>query len=129
MVAFSVIVQAGLVPTVARLLHLPMRTVNTEPWALGVRLRDEPQGVDRFTVSAGSPADGRTIEELADLPGDLWVSFVIRDQQLLTVRPDTTLLAGDDVLIIAEPSEHPQLTTIFAAPSTSPQQEPPNEPG
>ena len=128
-VAFSVIVQAGLVPTVARLLHLPMRTVNTEPWALGVRLRDEPQGVDRFTVSAGSPADGRTIEELADLPGDLWVSFVIRDQQLLTVRPDTTLLAGDDVLIIAEPSEHPQLTTIFAAPSTSPQQEPPNEPG
>ena len=27
------------------LLRLPMRTVEPEPWALGVRLRDEPQGV------------------------------------------------------------------------------------
>ena len=128
-VAFSVIVQAGLVHMAARLLHLPMRTVNTEPWALGVRLRDEPKGVDRFTVGAGSPADGRTIEELADLPGDLWVSFVIRDQQLLTVRPDTTLLAGDDVLVITEPSDHSQLVTIFATPPASAPQEPPNDPG
>lgn len=124
-VAFSVIVQAGLVPTAARVMKLPMRTVNTEPWALGVRLQDEPEGVDRFTVSAGSPADGRTIEELGNLPGDLWVSFVVRDQQLLKVRPDTTLLAGDDVLVIAEPSDHAQLTTIFAPPS----QEPPNGQG
>ena len=56
-----------------------------------MRLRDEPDGVHRFTVAPGSPADGRTIEELADLPGDIWVSFVVRDHQLLTVRGDTTL--------------------------------------
>ena len=91
-------------------------------------MRDEPQGVERFTVSVGSPADGRTIEELAELPGDLWVSFVVRDQQLLTVRPDTTLLAGDDVLVIAEPSDHHHLTAIFTAPAAGAGQEPPVDP-
>ena len=59
-VVFSVVVQGSLVPTVARLLRLPMRPVEPEPWALGVRLRDEPDGVHRLTVTAGSPADGRT---------------------------------------------------------------------
>ncbi len=112
-VAFSVVFQAGLVPTAARLLALPMRTVEIEPWALGVRLQDEPEGVGRFTVCQGSPAEGRTIENLADLPGEVWVSFVIRNQQLLKVRPDTTLLAGDDVLVLAEPDDYARLVAMF----------------
>ena len=90
-VIFSVVVQGSLVPTVARALRLPMRTVQPEPWALGIRLREEPEGFHRFTVAPGSPADGRTIEQLADLPVDVWVSLVVRDQQLLNVRGDTTL--------------------------------------
>lgn len=101
-VVFSVLVQGSLVPTVARALRLPMRTVQPEPWALGIRLRTEPEGFHRFTISPGSPADGRTVEELADLPVDVWVSFVVRDHQLLTVRGDTTLRAGDDVLVLAD---------------------------
>lgn len=112
-VVFSVVLQAGLVPTVAKKLHLPMRTVQPQPFALGVRLKDEPEGVDVFTVRAGSPADGRSIRELEDLPGTAWVSFVVRDQQLIKVRPDTVLAAGDDVLLIAEPDEHPALTAVF----------------
>ena len=90
-VVFSVLVQGSLVPTVARAAAAADAHREPEPWALGVRLRDEPEGVHRFTVAPGSPADGRTIEELANLPGDVWVSFVVRDQQLLTVRGDTTL--------------------------------------
>lgn len=82
-VVFSVLVQGSLVPTVARALRLPMRTVQPEPWALGIR--PEPEGFHRFTISPGSPADGRTVEGLADLPVDVWVSFVVRDHQSLTV--------------------------------------------
>ena len=44
-VAFSVLVQGSLVPTVARALHLPMRLVEPQPWSLGVRLAEEPEGV------------------------------------------------------------------------------------
>ena len=59
---------------------VPMRTVEPEPWALGVRLQDEPRDCTAH-VTAGSPADGRAI---ADLPcGDAWVSLVIRDGTLL----------------------------------------------
>jgi len=109
----------------ARVLRVPMRTVHPEPWSLGIRLRDEPEGFHRFTIAPGSPADGRTIEQLADLPVDVWVSFVVRDQQLLTVRSDTTLYAGDDLLVLADDRDRPELTAIF---ETSGSDLPPGEP-
>ena len=41
-VVSSVLIQGSLVPTVAGLLHLPMRTREPEPWSLGVRLPSNP---------------------------------------------------------------------------------------
>jgi cell volume regulation protein A len=112
-VTFSVLVQGSLVPTVARLLRLPMRTVHPEPWSLGVRLREEPEGVHRMTISSGAPASGRRIDELADLPEDAWISLVVRDNRLLAVRGDTELLAGDQVLILADPDLRDVLGATF----------------
>jgi cell volume regulation protein A len=60
---YGIMVRGSMVPTVARRLKLPMRAV-------------EP---------AGAPAEGRTIAELADLPGDAWVNLILRDPQLLSV--------------------------------------------
>ena len=51
-VLISVVVQGGLVPTFARLLRVPMRLVDPEPWSLGVRFRDEPDGLHRYVVAA-----------------------------------------------------------------------------
>lgn len=116
-VVFSVVVQGSLVPAAARLLHLPMRTIQPEPWALGVRLAEEPEGVQRLTIAGGSPADGCTIAALAALPGDVWVSFVVRDRQLLAVRRDTMLLAGDEVLVLADPDLHDELVRAFEHPA------------
>jgi cell volume regulation protein A len=115
-VVFSVVVQGSLVPAAARLLRVPMRPVEPEPWALGVRLRDEPSGVHRLTIRAGSPADGRTVRDLAGLPGDAWVSFVVRDGQLVAIAPETRLRAGDDVLVLADPSLHDRLVRAFEGP-------------
>jgi cell volume regulation protein A len=94
-----------------------MRVVEPEPWALGVRLRDEPGGVHRLTIKAGSPADGRTIEDLAGLPGGAWVSFVVRGGQLVPITGDTRLRAGDDVLILAPSELGENLTTAFEGPA------------
>jgi len=116
-VVFSVVVQGSLVPAAAGLLHVQMRAVEPQPWALGVRLRDEPSGVHRLTIKAGSPADGATIDDLAGLPGDAWVSFVVRDGQLVPITGDTRLRPGDDVLVLAEPGLHEQLITAFEGPS------------
>jgi cell volume regulation protein A len=115
-VVFSVVVQGSLVPAAARLLHVPMYPVEPEPWALGVRLRDEPSGVHRLTIQAGSPADGHTIGDLAGLPGDAWVSFVVRDGQLVPIRPGTRLRADDEVLVLADPGLHEELARAFEEP-------------
>jgi len=112
-VIFSVVVQGSLVPAAARLLRVQMRTVEPEPWALGVRLRDEPSDVHRLTIAAGSLANGRTIADLSDLPGDAWVSFIVRNGRLVPIKADTTLRAGDDVLVLADVDLGENLTRAF----------------
>jgi cell volume regulation protein A len=112
-VAFSVAVQGSLVPTVARRLHLRMRMIEPEPWSYGVRLVQEPEGIHRVTVRRGAPADGCTIEGLADLPEDAWISLVVRDRQLLGVRGDTLLRAGDEVMVLAPPERAEAVRSAF----------------
>jgi cell volume regulation protein A len=112
-VTFSVLVQGSLVPAVAGLLRLPMRTVEPTPWALGVRLRDEPDSVVRLVVAAGSEADGRSVIEVGDLAGGVWVCFVVRAGVLVATRPDSRLAAGDQVTVLADPSLHADVVAAF----------------
>jgi potassium/hydrogen antiporter len=102
-VAFSVIVQGGLVPVVAHRTGVPMRTVEPEPWSLGVRFQHEPNGLHRYVIAEGAPAAGQAI---ADLPlgEDAWISLVSRNGELVQVRGDTVLQAGDEVVLLGEPS-------------------------
>ncbi|WP_082959079.1 potassium/proton antiporter [Mycobacterium sp. 852002-51613_SCH5001154] len=112
-VIFSVLVQGSSVPGVARLLELPMRTVQTQPWEIGVRLADEPEGVHRFSVAAGSAAEGCTVEGLSDRVGDIWVSIVVRTTGLVPVRGDTELQTGDEVVVLADPELRDTLAELF----------------
>ncbi len=112
-VVFSVVVQGSLSPIVARWLRVPMRVIEPQPWALGVRLRQEPDGVHRFTVRDGSPADGSTIQDLTDISESAWVSLVVRAGTLVPTRPGTTLQAGDDVVIFAGPETREELARTF----------------
>lgn len=98
-VVFSVIVQGSLVPTVARLCRVPMRSVELEPWALGVRLRERPEGVARHVVEEGSAADGSSVGEL-DIGEDTWISLVVREGGLVPVSGSTRLRVGDEVLVL-----------------------------
>ncbi|MEP6666773.1 MAG: cation:proton antiporter [Nocardioidaceae bacterium] len=115
-VIFSVVVQGSLVPLAAQHLRIPMRTREPEPWALGVRLRDEPQGVHRHQVETGSAADGSTIADLPISSDDVWVSFVVRESGLVRFRGSTRLLPGDQVVILADPALRDDLAALFAAP-------------
>jgi cell volume regulation protein A len=117
-VVFSVAVQGTLVPSEAPRLRLPMRRDEPEPWAVGVRLRDEPEGAHQVAVAAGSAVDGKTVQDAADLAGDVWISIVVRESQLVPVRADTTLLAGDTVVILAESGVPTEVTDLFTVPVT-----------
>jgi cell volume regulation protein A len=119
-VAFSVLVQGSLVTTVARALRLPMRSVQPQPWALGVRLAEEPEGVLRVVVGEGSPADGQTVDGIVDTAvdpehtDDIWVTLLVRNQALLAARGNTVLQSGDELLITADHRWHPQLRKLFS---------------
>ncbi len=112
-VLFSVVVQGGLVTTVARLVHLPVEVVPPEPWAFGVRLRDRPDGVYRLHVGAGSPVAGRRVAELQDLPEGAWITLLVRAGELVPVRGSTRLEAGDAVTVLAGAGEGEALESIF----------------
>ncbi|MEN3360176.1 MAG: potassium/hydrogen antiporter [Mycobacteriales bacterium] len=118
-VAFSVIVQGGLVPYVARRAGVAMRTVEPEPWSLGVRFQHEPSGLHRHVVGAGAPADGSTVADLA-LGEDAWISLLTRDGHLVQVRGDTDLHAGDEVLVLAEPDSDVDLPYLFTGSTERP---------
>ena len=111
-VAFSVVVQGGFVPSLAHRLHVPLRIIEPEPWSLGVRFREEPEGLHRFVVGRSAPADGIT---LAELPcgDDVWVIFIIRDGQLVPARADTRLEPADEGLVLTEGDETPGLDELF----------------
>jgi cell volume regulation protein A len=105
-VAFSVVVQGGLVPTVAKRCGVRMDEVEAKPFALGVRLRDEPEAARRFRVGRGAAAEGRTVAELHH-SADVWISVIVRDGVPLQLTGDTALAAGDEVLLLAQPSAEP----------------------
>jgi cell volume regulation protein A len=112
-VAFSVIVQGGTVPGVARRLKIPLRTIEPEPWSLGVRFQEEPEGLHRFVVAPRSPADSTSLRDLP-LPEYAWISLIIRGGRLVPVHAGTTLQAGDEVLVLAPGTD----TTSLSAPFT-----------
>ncbi|MGH3210099.1 MAG: cation:proton antiporter [Trebonia sp.] len=114
-VGFSVTVQGGLVPTLAHRLRIPLRTVEPEPWSLGVRFSEEPEGLHRYHVAPGAAADGAPVSQLP-CGENAWVSLVVRDGSLLTVTGDTTLQGGDDVLLLADPDETAPLEGYFTTP-------------
>jgi cell volume regulation protein A len=120
-VGFSVTIQGGLVPTLAHRLRIPLRTVEPEPWSLGVRFSEEPEGLQRYHVAPGAAADGAPVSELPS-GENAWLSLVVRDGSLLTVTGDTTLRAGDDVLLLADPDETVPLERYFTA--TVPKEKP-----
>lgn len=112
-VIVSVVLQGGLVPTVTRVLQLPVHIVEPEPWSVGVRLRSDPANVHSVTVARGSRAEGTAVSDLDGLPEDAWVTLLVRDGHLLAVRGDTLLKAGDRLTVLADAREADALRAAF----------------
>jgi cell volume regulation protein A len=100
-VLVSVVLQGSLIPLFARRLGIPMTVVEPEPWAVGVRLNEEPEGFHRLVVADGASAVGRRIDELG-LGDDAWISFIRRDGRLVRLKPSTRFKAGDEVLALVD---------------------------
>lgn len=97
-VLLSVIVQGGTVPAATSLLRIPTREEPPQPWAIGLRLRHAPDGLRRYTVAGGAPADGAAVAALCAGDASGWISMVSREGALVPLHDDTVLRAGDEVL-------------------------------
>jgi potassium/hydrogen antiporter len=113
-VTFSVIVQGGTIPTLARRLKIPLRTIEPEPWSLGIRFQENPEDLHRFVINAGAAAAGSTIGALS-LPEGAWISLIIRDGRPVPAHAGTLLQAGDEVLILASRNDEASLRGLFGA--------------
>jgi cell volume regulation protein A len=111
-VAFSVIVQGGTVPALARAMKVPLRTIEPEPWSIGIRFQEKPENLHRFVVHARAPALGKPIGGLR-LPEDAWISFIIREGHLIAAHADTILQPGDEVVVLAGDADEANLREIF----------------
>jgi len=121
-VLFSVVVQGGLVPWVADRCGVPMREVQVEPWALGVRLRDEPESARQYLVAPGSRADGGAVAASSpDRP--VWIAMAVRAGSLLQIRGDTVLQVGGEVIVLA-PEDGWDPGALFEGPLDRPAAEP-----
>jgi cell volume regulation protein A len=113
----SVIVQGGTVGTAARLLRIPMRSTQLEPYAVGLRATTPPTGAHQITVAAGTLADGTCI---GDLPGHNrthWIGLLTRDGTILPPAADTRLHPGDRLLVLTEPEHWPTTRALFDRPA------------
>ena len=90
----SVVIQGGLVPTIAARLRVPMQLRPVLPWELSVKLAEPPRGRVELAVERGSSADGARLQDLP-LGDRSWVTLVVRDAHAIPPRPDLTLRAGD----------------------------------
>jgi len=115
-VAFSVVVQGTTIPFVASRLGIPMRRVQPEPWDLSIRLRREPQGVQRFVVARGSRAAGEAIRDLP-LGDHTWVTLVVRDDKPQHARGSHVFEAGDEVVVLSDDTDAAALHRLFEAQS------------
>ncbi|WP_051367306.1 cation:proton antiporter domain-containing protein [Hamadaea tsunoensis] len=93
-VAFSVIVQGGLVGWMAKRCGVPVRERELRPWPLGIRLAGAPELLS-YVVEAGAPADGAAAGTLAEDHG-VWIALLVRDGALVPVSADTVVRAGDE---------------------------------
>ena len=111
-VLVSVVLQGGLVPVLGRALRVPMREIETRPWALDIRFASPPANLERHVVAAGSKADGAAAGEL--IPGDTaWIALVSRDGHMLQVRNGTRLAAGD--VVLTDIDDDNEIAELFSA--------------
>jgi cell volume regulation protein A len=111
-VLLSVVGQGTLVPSVAKVLAIPMHERDTFPWQLSVGLMREPENALEFVVAPGSRAEGREIRTIP-LGEHTWITLVVRDGAAIRAGGSLALRAGDRVVLLAEQENVSALSRLF----------------
>jgi potassium/hydrogen antiporter len=111
-VTFSVLVQGSTIGLAARRLRIPIRVRELEPYSLTVGLQEEPDGVVRYRVAAGSHAADRLVRDLA-IGDSTWISLIVRDGLPMQPRGSSRIQPGDEVLVLTDPLDEQVVRRVF----------------
>lgn len=123
-VVVSALVQGWSLPFVARLLGLETPQAPTPPLTLEISsLRHIDSDIVDYTVADDSRAAGRMVKELA-LPGGVVIALISRNEEIIPPQGNTTIEAGDHVILVLRPETRPIVDRIFSSHSREPHELP-----
>lgn len=85
-----------------------------------LRLRKGAVSLVEEKIAAGAAADGALVRDLK-LPEDCTLAAVIRKEDVIAVRGDTRLKAGDEVLAVVATEQKPALAAVLGHSGTAKQ--------
>ena len=77
-----------------------------------LQLEDGHVSLVEVTLSVDSPANGKTLKDLA-LPRDATFVAVLRRRHVIVPRGDTVLEAGDEVMVLSTPEVEPAVRLLL----------------
>ena len=111
-VMVSVLTQGSTILFAARRLGIPIRVEEITPYSLTVGLQEEPEGVVRYRVAAGSHAAGRLVRDL-QIGDSTWISLIVRDGVPMQPRGSSRVREDDEVLVLTDPVDEPAVRRVF----------------
>jgi cell volume regulation protein A len=115
-VVASAIVPGATVAWVTRKLGLQSQEPPAPQAVLAIESRQQLEGeLMSFYIDEALVVSGMPVEELP-LPEGAAVTLIVRNNRLLPPTPDTILLPGDHVHLIAQPEDRPLIQLMFGRP-------------
>lgn len=117
-VVLSALVQGWSLPMAARLLKLEVPSAPSPPVTLEISsLRNVDSDIVDYSVTADSRAAGRLVRELA-LPGGVVIALIARNDEIIPPQGNTTIQAGDHVILVLQKQTRPIVDRIFSSHSS-----------
>lgn len=112
-VLVSVLLQGTTLPLVGRLLKVNSAAIQAGSGNLAEDFFEQYQGdLKEFVISVESPARARRIVDL-DLPLDVLLVLIKREDVIIIPRGDVALQVGDRVLVASDPAGLQKLSSVF----------------
>ncbi|AFS70608.1 potassium/proton antiporter [Exiguobacterium antarcticum] len=111
----SALLQGTALPWIVKLMKLDAKpTIDIEPLIQFMTVANPNAEIVEVSVPSFCPIDGKTLQEI-EMPQDLLVVAVIRDDAILTPRGQTRLIGGDQLLILTPKQSEERIRQLIAS--------------
>ncbi|MDI3235453.1 potassium/proton antiporter [Exiguobacterium antarcticum] len=111
----SALLQGTALPWIVKLMKLDAKpTIDIEPLIQFMTVANPNAEIVEVSVPSFCRIDGKTLQEI-EMPQDLLVVAVIRDDAILTPRGQTRLIGGDQLLILTPKQSEERIRQLIAS--------------